>query len=432
MKRIACVLALWAGVAAAQQAAPDTSLPPEELVLNAIDATPEVRIAEAGLARAEAEQRMRQAGPHEAQLTLIPQRRRVDGAGRYREWEADLSRGVRWPGKARLDREIGASGREAARLLLEDAHHAAARRLLMLWSDWQRAGSAVLVRRQQEAVWQRELDAVGRRVALGDAAVRDRMAIEAALAQARVAVLEAQAEEARSRLALASLFPTLPLPEQLRLPEAPPALRGTDAEWVATILARSHEIGAAAALARQKDAEARRARADRLPDPVLGLRVLDEQGGRERALGVTVSIPLGTAYRGATAAAAGADALAAEASLAGVRRDVAEGARQVVDAARSMHGVWQRQHEARAAAEASAMKAARAYALGEGTLTEVLAARRLAQDGALAERRALVDAIEAAMRVEVDAHERWHRHDDGEPGEVAMESRVRLPVLGGE
>lgn len=432
MKRIAWVLGLWAGVAGAQAAVPDTSLPPSELVLRVVESTPEVRLAEAGLARAEAEQRMRQAGPHEAQLTLIPQRRRVDGGGRHREWEADLSRGVRWPGKARLDREIGASGREAAQWLLEDAHHAAARRLLMLWSDWQRAASALDVRSQQEAAWQRESDAVGRRVVLGDAATRDRMAIEAALAQARAAVLEAQAAESRGRLALASQFPGLPLPELVRLPADPPALPGSDTDWVGKIQARSHEIDAAAALVRQKDAEARRARADRLPDPVLGLRVLDEQGGREHALGVTLSIPLGTAYRGAAAAAVGADALAAEATLAGVRRDVAEGARLAVDAARSTHAIWQRQHEALTAAEASATKAQRAYALGEGSLTEVLAARRLAQDGALAERRALVDAIEAVTRVEVDAHERWHRHEGEAPDAAATEALPRLPTLGDE
>ncbi|WP_161970917.1 TolC family protein [Aerosticca soli] len=432
MRRLGCIFALICLPVFAQTGA-DTSLPPRELVLDAIESAPEVRAAEAGVARAEAEERMRRAGPHEAQFTVIPQRRRVDQEGRYHEWEVDLSRGVRWPGKARLDREIGATGREAAQLMLEDAHHAAARRLLALWTDWQRAAAATALRQQQAQLWQQELASVDRRVALGDAAQRDRLAVDAALAQAQVAVLQAQAEETRARLALQAQFPGLPLPAQVRLPPQPDPLPGQDAHWQALIVARSHEIGAADARARQKDAEARRAQADRTPDPVLGLRMLDERGGREHTLGVTMTIPFGIAYRGAAAAAAGADAMAAAADLAITRRDIEEGAHQVVAAARAAFAVWQRQREARDAAETSAAKTERAYALGELGLVDVLAARRLAEDSALAEQRALLDAIEAVTRVQVDAHEVWHAHAPGDTDEDApvRPGQPALPTVGG-
>ncbi|OZB69657.1 MAG: hypothetical protein B7X33_03225, partial [Lysobacterales bacterium 13-68-4] len=310
MKRVLLALALAAAltapVALAQQTAPDTALPPQELVLRAIQSTPEVRAAQAVLDRAEAEARMRQVGPHEPQLTLIPQTRRIDGDRRYREWEVDLSRGVRWPNKARLDREIGAAGREAASLAFEDAHHAAARRLLGLWTDWQRAAAAATLREAQLAAWQRERAAVSRRVQLGDAAARDRIALDAAVAQAEAAVAQAQADADTAQLALSSAFPDLPLPERLRLPAAPTPLDGSDSAWVALIQQRSHEIGTAAAIARKKDAEARRARADRLPDPQIGLRMISDRGGREHAFGVTVTMPLGVSYRAAEAAAAGA------------------------------------------------------------------------------------------------------------------------------
>ncbi|WP_161805623.1 TolC family protein, partial [Frateuria defendens] len=268
-------------------------------------------------------------------------------------------------------------------------------------------------------------------VQLGDAAARDLVAADAALAQAQAAVAQAEAGQATARLALTSLFPDLPLPEQARVPAEPPSLAGRDEDWVQLILARSHEIGAADALARQKDAEARRARADRVPDPSVGVRVLNDRGGRESAFGLIVMMPIGGSYRRAQAEATSADALGAGAALAMVRRDVQQDARRVVAMARALREVWQRQHEASAAAESSAAKAERAYALGETALAELLAARRTAQEAALAERRASVDAIEAAARVEVDAHERWHRHDtDEEAAAATAPAAIRLPDLG--
>jgi outer membrane protein TolC len=438
LSMLALATALVAPAVSAGQAAPDTSLPPQELVLRAIQSTPEVRAAQAVLGRAEAEARMRQVGPHEPQLSLIPQTRRIDGDRRYREWEVDLSRGVRWPAKARLDREIGEAGREAASLAFEDAHHAAARQLLALWSNWQRAAAAALLRDAQLAAWQRERAAVVRRVQLGDVAERDRITLDAAVAQAEAAVAQAQADADTARLALSAIFPELPLPERVRLPAAPTALDGSDASWVALIQQRSHEIGTVEAIARKKDAEARRARADRLPDPQIGLRMISDRGGREHAFGVTVTLPLGIAYRSAEAAAAGADAMGAEADLAMVRRDVGRDARQVVTMARARYAIWKRQQQAATATRSSADKAERGYALGELGLDEMLIARRTAQEAELAASRAELDAIEAVTRVKVDAHAVWHRHDPADHDEEASASvgadaisplRPALPTL---
>lgn len=435
MKRMLwmCALGLAISGSVTAQVVADSALPPSELVLQAIELTPEVRAAEAALSRAEAEQRMRQVGPYEAQLSVIPQQRRIQDGRNYPEWELDLTRSVRLPGKRRLDREIGATGREAAQLMLEDAHHSGARQLLASWTAWQRAGVAAEVQRRQVAFWQRDRVALARRVALGDAAQRELVALDAALAQARAAAQQAELDQQAAGLLLNSRYPGLPLPETIRLSSKPEALPGSDAYWTALILARSHEIGAADALSRQKDAEARRARANRLPDPNIGLRALSDRGGRERVLGLTLSIPLGVSYRGAQSAAAAADAMAAQAQLAMVSRDVRLDAQRVVAMARGLYALWQRQREASAASEASADKTARAYALGESGLAELLAARRLALDALLAEQRARLDAIEAVTRVEVDAHELWHRHDDehdaGHDGTTAT-TGIALPALG--
>ena len=54
-------------------------------------------------------------------------------------------------------------------------------------------------------------------------------------------------------------------------------------------------------------------------------------------------------------------------------------------------------------------------------------ARRTAQETALAEQRAEIDAVEAVTRVRVDAHEIWHRHDAVDEREA---SALRLPSMG--
>lgn len=423
----------WAAIPArAQTPASATSaspLPPTPLVLRAIERTPEVQAAAAQLARAEADARLRRVGTHETQLSVIPQRRRIEGGPTYNEWEAEISRGVRWPGKARLDREIGDSGVEAARLNLADAHHAGARRLLALWSMWQRARVVAQQQHKQVELWMRDRKAIARRVALGDAAQRDRIAADAALSQARAAALQADADADSARRMLSSAFPDLPLPTRVRLGEQPPELAGSDAHWSQLIVQRSHEIGAADARARMRQAEARRARADRLPDPTVGVRVLNDLGGRERAVGLVISLPIGVRQRGARAAAADADALAAQADSAMVHRDVNRDAREVVARARAIRAIWHSRAQALQAARDSAAKTERAYALGESGLAELLAARRVEREAALAERRAAVDAIEAVERVRIDAHELWHHHTGGsDPDEHAGEG-VHLPDM---
>jgi outer membrane protein TolC len=420
---LACLPA-WAGEAN------DAMLPPQELVLSAISQTPEVRLAEASLSRADAQARMRATGSYEAQATVIPQRRRVEGDRTYNEWELDLTRPIRLPNKARLDREIGAQGQQAAQLGLEDAHHAAARRLLAAWCDWQRARAQRWQLEQLTELARRDRDAVARRVALGDAAERERVAADAALAQVQAAWVGAQSAETQAELTWTSVFPSLPLPQREPVSDyTPPALEGSDDAWVAQIVARSHEIGASAALARQKDAEARRARADRVPDPTVGIRVLNDLGGRERAYGVVLGIPLGSSYRKAEAASASADAMAAEANLSMVQRDIEREARAVVVAARSHRNIWLSQRQALNAARDNAAKAARAYALGESGIAELLAARRVEQEASLAERQAAIDALDAVTRVQVDAHEIWHRHDDEPP--AADTGLPNLPAMGG-
>lgn len=379
------------------------------------------------MARAEADARLREVGPNQAQLTVIPQRRHITSGPTYSEWEVDLSSPVRWPHKARLDHKIGAAGVQVARLLLADAHHTGARLLLMQWSNWQRAYAVAAQQHAQVAIWERDHKAIARRVELGDVAHRDLIAADAILAQAQAAALQADADARSAKLILHSDFPDLPLPQRAQLSEQPPELGSSTPHWSDLIVQRSHEIDAAVALVRQRAADAQRARADRLPDPTVGVRLLNELGGREHSVGLILGIPFGMRQRSARAAAASADALAARSELNRVRRDVTRDARNTVARARAAHAIWASYRQASQAARDSASKTGRAYTLGESGLTELLAARRTELEAALAERRAAVNANEAVARVRVDAHELWRHHVGGsDPGTHDAEA-MRLP-----
>ena len=416
MKRWTFILGLLLivpAVLAAQRQDPSLSahaLPAEELALPAIERMPEVQVAAAKLARAEAEARLRNVSSHETTLTLIPQRRHIRGEASYNEWEADLSRPVRWPHKARLDREIGAAGVEAAQLMLADAHHAGALTLLNLWTHWQRARVTALQQRTQVTIWERDHAAIARRIELGDAAQRELITAEAALAQARAAVAQAESDAQAAESFLRSTFPDLPLPERLSLGVEPPTLNGGDAYWQDLIVQRSHELGALTAMTQQHEAEAQRARADRIPDPTVGVRLFDDFGGQERAVGVVVSVPFGVRQRNALAAGAAATAQSAQAELSIMRRDITREAHNSVARARATQEIWLSQKAALAAAKSSAEKTERAYTLGESGLTELLTARHVELDATLAERNAMIDAIEAVARVRIDAHDLWHKH----------------------
>ena len=444
MSRAACVLLLVllmfaparplrAANVAADAPPPALPLPSEDVVLRAIVSLPEVRYAEAAAEAARARGDKRVIGSAEAQLTFIPQQRRIDSGPRYREWELDLTKSVRWPGKVALDRRIGALEAETGQLGVEDAHHQGARLLLAQWMAWLRAGTQARIAAEQVELLERDRAVIDRRVALGDAAVKDRLAADAALGEARALALESALADAAARRDLGATFPSLPLPQRAPVAIAPPALPGAPAAWVERIVARSHEIGIARRNAERAAAEAARARADRVPDPVLGIRLLSDLGGGEKVYGVVLGLPLGVRYRGAEAAEKGAQADATRAQALQIEREVRLQAAQQVSRAEALQAVWRQRAAALVAARASAAKIERAYALGEAGIAEVLLARQARQTAALAAGRAAVDALEAIERVTVDAHERWHRHDDTMPAPDDVQSTapaLKLPALG--
>jgi len=73
---------------------------------------------------------------------------------------------------------------------------------------------------------------------------------------------------------------------------------------------------------------------------------------------------------------------------------------------------WQASRHAGERLGRAAEMTARAYQLGEGSLSDLLTARRLANEAQLASRLAQLDALELRYRLLLDAHRLWDLDKD--------------------
>jgi len=394
-------------------------LPAASQAERAIAALPMVRAAEARVAESQARGEALAAGPYGFQATLMPSARNEHHGPLYSEWEAQLTRSLRLPDKAALDRALGAAGTEAAMLAADDARHAGARLLLERWFAWLRAAHETRLLQAQRHALAREQAALEKRVATGDAAWIDLDRAAALLAELDAAVAQGRLVRDQARVSLVAAFPVLEMPaEPPALPQPPAELPDPEAA-VAGIVARSHEIGIAQAIAASQMLTARRADANRLPDPSIGVRVVDEGDHQEQLLGLVLSWSFPTRANRADAVAEGHLAAARAVEAEAVRRDVEMTARQLVETLPARRAAW---HAARAAQEASrtaARRVERAYALGEAGFAELGLARRQEHEAVRREILALLDLHQAHLEIAIDSHTLWARHFATDPHDHA-------------
>lgn len=83
-----------------------------------------------------------------------------------------------------------------------------------------------------------------------------------------------------------------------------------------------------------------------------------------------------------------------------------------VQAAHSKRAQWQALQQALMAQSAASQRTRTAWELGEAPLSEYLQALRTLHQTRLAAAQAQVDALQAALRVRIDAHALWHSGAD--------------------
>jgi outer membrane protein TolC len=409
MKTVIATLLFCLGHAAlAAEATPN--LPPEDVVIRVLRSNPTVQAAASQQRVEEANRQRLEAGPYEWNLRLGGQQRKAYPTGgpdeRFNEWHAALERPLRLPGKAAVDAELGAAGVSLAEMAHGDALHETSRQLLASWFVWLRENAAVAQWGEQVSLLQQQTSAVQRRQQLGDAAQLESIQSAAALAQAEAQFAQAKVRQQGAGESLRRRFPGLPLTVPAPLAEPQP-IGGKASEWIDAILAESHELGLARGQTQQARIAAGRTSQDRLPDPTFGVQVSRERGGEENVLGAYVSIPLPGGARRASANAALAQVDAIGQREAAMLQKISAEAAGLYAAADAALATWQASRHASESLARSAAMTARAYQLGEGSLNDLLAARRLANEAALAATLAQLDALALRYRLLLDAHRLW-------------------------
>ncbi|HZV18620.1 MAG TPA: TolC family protein [Sphingobium sp.] len=400
--RFALPLLMLSAPLAAEPGLPDTAA-----VKGVLDEHPSVVAARHKVEAAMADARARAKGPHEFTLSGGYDRRRIDLEGEFDEYSAELTRGVRLPGKAAIDREIGQYGVAAAKHLAEDAKHQAALLLAGHWFDWLGASARAAIDRQAVANYEAALSAVRRRIALRDASELDADQTAAALGSARAMAEESAGRAALARRRLETHFPGLPLPaEAPDLPQPQLPEGGLD-RLRDLVLSESHELAAAEAEAQRMASLAERARRERIADPSIGVRIFSERGGSERGAGLIFSVPLGGGNRRAQADQAAATASAARSEERLAHFTVTQTAEDDLAEARYTLAVWQRAREGLEAQTAALTKMRRGQELGEIDLADRLLAERMVHDAFRGEVAARTEALRAITKLRIDSHDLW-------------------------
>lgn len=392
-------------------------LPPQQLVQQVLQSYPSVLAARSGIrARAALRDRL-EAGNYEFNLSGGAARRRVSDVGEnLRDWNLGLERTLRLPRKAELDSALGQQNLVLAQNGYGDAMHEAARKLLSGWFLWLRERSRSEQWQQQVDVLRQQLDVVSRRVKAGDAAQLEQELARAALMQAEIGLQQAQLQLENAKDSLNRYFPALLLPPAPRAGEPAPLPQDL-AYWLALGLDHNHELSFARAESRIAQLGAQRADADRVPDPSVGVHYLSERNGGDSVTGVSVTIPLPGAGRRAASAEAYARADMATQREAMVLRRLEADITAAYNSAKASYANWHSAAAASGLIERNADKMARAYALGELGLNEVLLARRQALEARLAAALAQLDSAETRYRLLLDTHQLWPLgEDDGHDG----------------
>ncbi|MBA4176273.1 MAG: hypothetical protein C0505_06900 [Leptothrix sp. (in: Bacteria)] len=401
---------LIGGPAAAQEVATPKDLPPTVQAQAWIDKDPAVVQARRALAAAGHGAAVLAAGPHEWTANASTQRRRVGGVGNSTEWTVGVERGIRIGGKAGLDRQLGEVDIEIARARVGQARREAARALSDLWLNWLAAHSAQALLKEQLSFAEANLAAVDKRKRAGDAS-----ALDLSIAQSDLADVRRQASQADSTLAKAQAKLKLRFPEATPQPAAlsdPAEPMWPEARWRERIVAEADPLKEAEALVRRADLTASRTRADKLPDPTVGVYTSSEVFRNERVIGISVSMPFGGTAREQRLQQSLQEAEVARAALDRVRQGITiEIAETHADAVGGLER-WRIAERGAQAARESARLTQRAYTLGEVDLQSLLHVRRQSLEALRAAGEARADALRWNYRLLIDAHLIWHLADD--------------------
>lgn len=406
MKHFAPFLVLLglSSTALAQPAAPLNVLP-EDLAVSLLNADPRVASARSSMDAAMLEAGIIRRSPYEWTATATGQQRRVDSGPNYNEWNVGIQRTVRLPGKGRADEEISGATASLANATYGEVRLEAARELMNLWLDWLAAEHSLEIANKGLASAKESLSAVEKRNRAGDASKLDVSIVKAEIADQLRKGNEAKVKAAASWATLSRRFPGVDR-KVVDLP-LPSSEFGEYETWRERILAQSDVLRKMEATLKKNEGLSARAKADKVPDPTLGVFTASEQGNRERIYGVSISMPIPSGTRSARYSQAMAQESAARQDVDLAKRELEANIARDVELASGAYENYRIATEGAQATSQNEGQMQRAYELGEADLQSLLLSRRQAVDSATNALQAHVDTLRTHLSLLIDAHWIW-------------------------
>lgn len=414
MTRLLASIALCGLCGIAVGAEIDTAgLLPTQVARPLLDNDPAVSAARANVEIAQREAQIIARSPYEWTANGSKQRRSYVTAPadeRVREWHVGLEKTFRLPGKGYADRRLARATVEQAQGEFGDALHQAAKQLMNLWVDQLAAIEFEQIAATNVAAAEELMSIVEKRIKAGDASKIDLNLMRADLMEQRRAHSDAKTQTTVARTRLLTRFPDFRSSVKT-VPPPVPLDRPTEF-YRDRAVSESDELRIARARLDVASAEADRARADRIPDPTLGVFKASEAGGRERITGISFSIPITGVVRSANSKKSVAARSMARYEFELAERELNADIAADVSIARGAYESSLMAADGAAAMQETARLTQRAHSLGEADLASLLMVRRQSSATSNAALQARVAAIKAYYSLLIDAHLVWDLEND--------------------
>lgn len=359
------------------------------------------------------------------------------GMDKSREWNVELERNFRLPGKGAASRRQADALRSFADASEQAGLRSAVGELVNHYLDALHASASLALLERELAFAHTNLRAVEHRVKAGDAP-----ALDARLAAAESQVLERELNTARQQAsnrwtAFRSRYPAAALPAFVQLAVAQPInngekragindamadvltfdapalqaipdpqpLQGELAEWQARLLDSQPALQQANASLNAASAAADKARRDRIPDPSLAVFGGRESFGEESIVSVRLSMPIPGSQRSQTMRQRYAEEAIARADKEILQRSLRAEAENRYHQTRSEFQRWQLAKQISGNLGENARLLQKAYRLGEQDLQGLLLGQQQHTRAALAEVESRVDALRSHYQLRMAAGE---------------------------
>lgn len=368
--------------------------------------SPTVAAANANLDVANQENGLLVRSPYEWTARATTQQRNVRSGERYTEWNVGVERPIRLLNKATFDKNLGQKIVSESLASYGEAMHEAALELAELWANWLTAENILALESQNLSSIEKNLAAVEMRTKAGDASNLELNLARAELAEQQRLTVEARTQATVSLTKLNNRFPTF-MPTATDLPDPVP-LYGNLEDWKERVITESDELKLAEIKVEKARIQADRLKADRIPDPTLGVFTASEVGGRERLVGVSVSMPIPTGLRNARGKKALAEVEVYKNEQSIVKRGLETKINSLWVNLQGLNNNFDLAQKNAQSMEKNAQLVQRAYTLGEADLQSLLLARRQAISANYTVLKTKSDSLKNYLELLVDAHLIWN------------------------